>query len=126
MLPTWTPKREAETYGPAVAVLPGVTSGGTLLVAFTLMALGFEYFWVAFVLGFGVVLPTALGLVAVTGRRETDESESGIEPQTGTQGDDETALTTLRRRYAEGKLSDSEFERRVERLLETDLPEDSS
>ena len=90
------------------------------------MALGFEYFWVAFVLGFGVVLPTALGLVAVTGRRETDESESGIEPQTGTQGDDETALTTLRRRYAEGKLSDSEFERRVERLLETDLPEDSS
>lgn len=32
----------------------------------------------------------------------------------------ETSIETLRRRYAEGELSDEEFQRRLDRLLETE------
>ncbi|WP_162224439.1 SHOCT domain-containing protein [Halorussus amylolyticus] len=38
---------------------------------------------------------------------------------------DETALDRLRRRYADGDLSDEEFERRLDRLLETETLEDA-
>jgi hypothetical protein len=37
---------------------------------------------------------------------------------------DETALERLRRRYAEGELTDERFERKLERLLETQTIED--
>ena len=37
---------------------------------------------------------------------------------------DETALEQLRRRYAEGELTDEQFERKLERLLETQTIED--
>lgn len=33
------------------------------------------------------------------------------------------SLTTLRERYARGELTDAEFERKVDRLLQTDSPE---
>lgn len=36
---------------------------------------------------------------------------------------DETPLETLRRRYAAGELTDAQFERKLERLLETDTLE---
>jgi len=37
---------------------------------------------------------------------------------------DETALERLRRRYAEGELTDEQFERKLKRLLETQTIED--
>jgi uncharacterized membrane protein len=46
-----------------------------------------------------------------------DESESsGARDAMG----EETALQTLRERYARGELTDEEFERKLERLLETE------
>jgi uncharacterized membrane protein len=40
------------------------------------------------------------------------------------EADAETALQRLRRRYAEGELTDEQFERKLERLLETETLED--
>jgi len=46
----------------------------------------------------------------------TDNSEAG--------NDRQEALETLRERYARGELTDEQFERKVERLLETETLED--
>lgn len=105
---------------PRLTLLPGAVSAGTLLVAFSLMAIGFDHFWIAFPLGFGVVLPIAIGL-GVSAHR-TDRHADGVtdtQPQTARDG--ETALETLQRRYAQGELSEPEFEQRVERILETEM-----
>lgn len=85
----------------------------TLVVAFGLLALDVEYFWVVFVLGFGVVLPTALGVVAVVWTNQ--ESHDTLPPA----DDSHAPLDELRLQYARGEITDEEFERRVERLLET-------
>jgi 3-hydroxyacyl-CoA dehydrogenase len=42
-----------------------------------------------------------------------------------TESETEDALETLRDRYARGELTDEEFERRVERLLETESVSDA-
>ncbi|MYL16825.1 SHOCT domain-containing protein [Halorubrum terrestre] len=46
-------------------------------------------------------------------------------PQDDQQIDDanETPIETLRRRYAEGKIDDEAFERRLDQLIETEEPE---
>lgn len=93
---------------PAVARVAATVTSLTMTVAFGLLALGIEWFWVAFVVGFGGVLPAAVG---VTERRGGEGARHD--------GPDD-ALATLRRRYARGDLTDAEFERRVERLLETE------
>ncbi|MBP1987561.1 SHOCT domain-containing protein [Halolamina salifodinae] len=41
-----------------------------------------------------------------------------------TDDEEETALEALRRRYAEGELTDEQFERKLEALLETETVED--
>jgi uncharacterized membrane protein len=71
-------------------------------------------FWVVFVIGFAVVLP----LVAIA-VGETDEATADVEPDPG-RTDEAAPLDRLKRRYAEGELTDEEFERRLERLLETE------
>jgi hypothetical protein len=45
-------------------VVSGIITLLTLGTAFGLLALDVEFFWVAFPVGFGGVLPIALGLVA--------------------------------------------------------------
>ncbi|MBX0287207.1 SHOCT domain-containing protein [Haloarcula salinisoli] len=84
----------------------------TLAVAFVLMFAGVPWFWVAFPVGFGGVLPTALGATRLYQRRHPADSR----PTT----DEDDALATLRERYARGELTEAEFERQVERLLETE------
>lgn len=102
-----------------LSMLPSVVSALTLFVAFTLMALEFEYFWVTFVVGFGVVLPAAIGVSKhVANRRKSTKSRSA-----SPESSEDTALARLRQRYARGELSDSEFEHRLERLLETERGE---
>jgi uncharacterized membrane protein len=86
----------------------GVVTTLTLFVAFSLLAVGFEYFWVTFIVGFGGGLPIALGVVA-------SRDESGTE-----QHSDNSALEELRMRYARGELTDEEFEHRVELLLNSE------
>ncbi|WP_081655505.1 SHOCT domain-containing protein [Halopiger goleimassiliensis] len=87
----------------------------TLLTAFGLMAAGYSYFWVVFIVGFACVLPVALTGIELYQDRTGGERTRNREPS-----DAEEALEELRARYARGELSDAEFERRLERLLETE------
>jgi len=100
------------------ALLEGVAAGTvmflTLAVAFGLLALGNPYFWVAFVVGFGGGIPLAVNLAKYYESRPESEGSS----RTG-DSDTDAALADLRERYARGELDETEFEARVERLLET-------
>lgn len=97
---------------PMSGIVSAVVTAATLLVAFGLLALGVELFWLAFVVGFGVVLPAAVGLV------EYDRDSGDRQAATNRNSEGEAALATLRQRYARGELSEVEFERRLEQLLE--------
>jgi uncharacterized membrane protein len=96
------------------SVVAAAVTAVTLSVAFGLLALGVESFWVVFVVGFGGVLP----LATVLARRVETRRDAPAER------DEDIALQQLRARYARGELTDAEFERRVERLLETDAGPD--
>ena len=89
----------------------------TLLVAFGGLALGVSYWWVAFPVGFGGLLPLA---VALAKRRRANEEGRG---ELGERSD---ALEELRSRYARGDIDEAEFERRVEALLETEADVDAA
>jgi hypothetical protein len=109
--------------------LAGLTAAGVtvlvLAVAFSLHALDVSWAWVVYPLGFGGLLPMAMGAAARfghEGRRERDQmsrsaAASGSPP---TSDGREDALAELRLRYARGEVDEAEFERRVERLLETE------
>ncbi len=103
----------------------------TLLAALSVLTFGLTAFFAVvgleflvpttFVLGFFVVVP----LVALLGdalpmvESETD----GVEVEREPTGDG--PIDELRARYARGELTDEEFERRLERLLETEDAEAS-
>jgi len=93
-------------------VVAGAVTMLTLTIAFGLMFAGVPYFWVAFPVGFGGLLPMAVGAARLYRRRQETDSRPASE--------DDDALATLRERYAQGDLTDAEFERQVERLLETE------
>lgn len=100
-------------------------TGLTLSLAFGLLALDFEFFWMVFVVGFGVVLPTSLGVVALLwGESERTVSQEGVDSgreqgERETQrGESETPLAELRMRYARGELTEEEFERRLDHLVQ--------
>lgn len=102
---------------PLEAVAAGVVTALTLTVAFGLLAVGYPFFWVAFPIGFGGGMPLAIGLARWY--------QSRAERSGGDPGRDEEALAQLRERYARGELTDEEFERRVDRLLETESVDDA-
>lgn len=108
---------ERRTLASTSLVAAGV-SVLTLAVAFTLLALDVSIFWIVFPIGFGVVLPAAIGIVNAqsTCEQRTDS--------TSQQSDTDTKLQILRERYAAGDLSDEQFEHRVERLLESKSEDD--
>lgn len=110
------PPADDDDETPLEQLVGGVVIGGILLTAFTLLALDFPWFWVAFPVGFAGVLPAAIALVRLYERRQ-EGSANGT--GTTTRGNDE-ALAALRDRYARGEMTDEEFERRVERLIETE------
>ena len=93
----------------------------TLTVAFGLLALGFESFWVAFPIGFGGLLPLSVGLANWYESR----GEQARDRASASTGETDDALAALRERYAKGELDEAEFEARVERLLETESVEDA-
>jgi hypothetical protein len=91
---------------PLAPVVSTAVTAGTLLVAFGLLALGVEWFWVAFPIGFGGVLPVALSVLQYRDTGETGQDET------------DPALADLQARYVRGTITEDEFERRVERVLE--------
>jgi hypothetical protein len=115
----------------------------TGILVFLILGAGFvalflnqPWFWMVWVLGFAVLLPI-VGIL--TGETEEDEeaspigarrsgTESTTSASTSTARTDEgveDALETLRARYARGDLSDEQFERKLEALLETETPEEA-
>ncbi|MDS0295905.1 SHOCT domain-containing protein [Halogeometricum luteum] len=88
-------------------------------------------FWAIFAIGFAVVVP----IVAVLESRYGRDSEPAVPPESevrtraerAADEDDSVAdaLDSLRDRYARGDLSDEQFERKLEVLLETDTPENA-
>lgn len=106
-----------EDEPPLVQTVSGAVMALTFLVGFGLMFAGIPWFWVAFPVGFGGLLPAAIGLA----RRYESKERELAETKTG----EEKALEELRTRYARGELSDEEFEQRVERLLETKSVDDA-
>jgi len=110
--------------------LTGSVAGGVTLlvfaVAFSLHALDVSWAWVVYPLGFGGLLPMAMGAAARAERDRPSRSESRGRDRTATgrTDTDASALESLRLRYARGEVDEREFERRVERLLETEHSRD--
>lgn len=76
--------------------------------------------WLAVMLfGYIAVVPVVSMLF------DDEESELDSAPADTGQSDSEDALERLRRRYAEGELTDEQFERKLDRLLETETLEDA-
>jgi uncharacterized membrane protein len=99
---------------PLERALDEPTAMAVLLVlglGFLTMFAGVSWFWMIFVFGFAVIVP----LVAVLYEDWDDESDVD-EAETTT----EDPLETLRDRYARDELTDEQFERKLDRLLETE------
>ncbi|WP_276258284.1 SHOCT domain-containing protein [Haloglomus litoreum] len=112
---------------------PGAVAGLvtmlTLGTAFGLAALGVSWFWVVFPVGFGGVMPVAVGAAKRRGRgrtsgsRRCERSDRRHESRTDRSpraADEDAALARLRERYANGDLDEAAFEARLERLLLTE------
>lgn len=106
---------------PLEMLVAGVVTTVTLAVAFGLLAAGVSSFWIVFVVGFAGVLPMAMAAVSLYEDRQDGPSGSAGDGER----EAEDALAELRQRYARGELSELEFERRVERLLETETVDDA-
>ncbi|WP_459192812.1 SHOCT domain-containing protein [Halosimplex sp. J119] len=121
----------SEREGGDEETLAGVAAGAvtflTLAVAFGLMFLGVPWFWVAFPVGFGGLLPMAVSLAKwyESNRATGRERASDLLGSSRRSGDADEALEALRERYARGEIDDEEFETRVERLLETESVDDA-
>lgn len=127
-----------------------VSVASSLVIASGLLALfaGIGWFWAIFVIGFLFVVPlVALLFGDETEKNEwwdswgwdedwwdwSEESETETEPETRSEPrrderesrSNRDALETLRYRYAQGELTDEQFERKLERLLETDTIENA-
>jgi len=110
---------ESDDETPLEQTVGGAVMALTFLVGFGLLALGVPWFWIAFPVGFAGILPMSIGLVKYYEKQRAD-TESRTQ-----QSDQEAALEDLRNRYARGELSDDEFERKVEKLLETESVDDA-
>ncbi|WP_380681429.1 SHOCT domain-containing protein [Salinigranum sp. GCM10025319] len=107
----------------------GVASLLVLGVGLTALFLGYGWFWIVFVVGFAVFVPLVSTLFDEDGTLdETDEALDSIDRTLD--GDslseattDDDPLATLRDRYARGELTDEQFERKLEALLETETIE---
>jgi uncharacterized membrane protein len=82
--------------------------------------------WLAVMLfGYIAVVPVVSMLFDEEEEATEQTTESGSDTTTASdEADEEAALQRLRRRYAEGELTDEQFERKLERLLETETLED--
>lgn len=105
--------RNGSGDGSLVAFVSTAVTLAVLGTAFAAFALGVPWFWVAFPIGFGGLLPLSITATRRWEGRRQPSAEGTTDPQ-------ETALATLRERYARDEIDEEEFENRVERLLETE------
>jgi uncharacterized membrane protein len=116
--------------GPLRRVRENATEVVSVLVTGLWLAALFtgQGWWLPFML-FGYVVVVPLTALLFGDREDIAEWWNETEPSTPERSADRAAsgeddpLQTLRNRYARGELTDAEFERKVERLLETEESE---
>jgi uncharacterized membrane protein len=119
--------------GPVARLRGNATGVASLLVTAIWMGAMFtdQSWWLAALLvGYVAVVPLVAILFDDEADREewADESpsaEADRNERTGSENDPRDALETLRERYAAGELTDEQFERKLERLLDTETLEDA-
>jgi uncharacterized membrane protein len=113
--------------------IAATTVTGTWLAA---LLLNFDW-WLGFMLfGYIVIIPVVSMLFDEEEAEESESEEYDPDPLWGRRGeaaerdeataDTADALERLRTRYANGDLTDEQFERKLDRLLETETPEDAA
>ena len=119
----WWDDSLAESDDPVVGAVALLVLGAGLGSLFGLPLLNAIDFWVIFAIGYAVVVP----LVSLfRGRRaELAAQIRTVDDPPEASDDVDAALDRLRDRYARGDLSDEQFERKLETLLETETPEDA-
>jgi Predicted membrane protein (DUF2078). len=104
------PVVKTDNQSAVVEVVAPVTAALVVLVVFGLLALDVSWFWIVFPVGFGGLLPAAVGIARYYQQSDsTDETTENDDP-----------VEALKNQYARGKIDDAEFERRLENLLGTD------
>jgi len=134
----WWDDRFSDSEDPVVGATVLLVLGAGLGSLFGVPVLSAVDFWVIFVIGYAVILPLVSllrgeepkaersGQLDANRRQQRDAAERPGAGQTPEAGDGiDAALDRLRERYARGDLSDEQFERKLERLLETDTPENA-
>ncbi|SFR58563.1 SHOCT domain-containing protein [Halogeometricum limi] len=79
---------------------------------------------VAFLLSGGLVLGAGFCVLAVVLARAAPRDAESPEPNEVPPETSDTALATLRTRYARGELSEEQFEAKLERLVDVETLED--
>ena len=103
-----------DDQGPSLeSVVSSLVIAATLILAFVLLAAGWEWFWIVFITGFAGVLPMVPTFVAWYKNKTSKTSQSVSTDERG-------PLETLRNRYARGDIDEAELERRLDALLETE------
>jgi hypothetical protein len=103
------PSRTSARHAPDVAATAAVVSLAALAVGLGGIAVGVDWAWVAFPVGYGGVLPLAVAWARRRARGADTRREEGSD-----------ALSVLRERYASGEIDETAFEDRLERLLESE------
>lgn len=126
-----SPRERVE--GNATGIAGAVVTGLWLVALFA----GWEWWLPLMLFGYLVVLPLVSYLTDGsdelddwdrgwgTEREREDGSARGGHPADGRPDGADDALATLRDRYARGELTDEQFERKLERLLDTETLEDA-
>ncbi|GGJ17360.1 hypothetical protein GCM10008995_28940 [Halobellus salinus] len=122
----------ADADDPVVGAVALLVLGAGLGSVFGVPLLAAVEFWVLFTIGYAVVVPL---VSLLRGRRDDGGDEASRDRQVDTERvadgavrDDpdegvDAALDRLRNRYATGELSEAQFERKLETLLQTETPE---
>ncbi|WP_257298893.1 SHOCT domain-containing protein [Haloarchaeobius sp. FL176] len=122
------PGDDSDSQGNASAITSLLVLGAGLLGLF----LGVPNWWLIFVIGYTVVLPiVAILFDEDDGTEVLDETDRRTANTPNGRTDERVpdskrdALETLRQRYAQGELSEEQFENKLENLLETETLEDA-
>ncbi len=123
----------ADADDPVVGAVALLVLGAGLGSLFGVPLLAAVEFWLIFTIGYAVVVPlTSLlrgrsddGDGASRDRRDDAERVADAAAHDDPDEGVDAALDRLRDRYASGELSEAQFERKLETLLETETPEDA-